>query len=461
MLPVFASQTQLTQKTAGIKTITKRPVAFRIPPDTPKGQTWRYGLTIPFQIAPRRAAVFCNIRLEYPPGGDYELGTDVIIFDDVSRIQAAGIVPVSRFHEEPNPHSKPPGQRSFLLKYPVRGGFVPLGAKRADGSPHPHAGTGFGLSQALAWPVYTRDQIRAATDNLEPYGRAESYAYFELQQYKYDGKSFRVLNTERFSDNDLLPGWAISNSALTNAIPDGDDLLFGLTGEKAGLGKGAGVSTWRRTEKGWHPVSFTPVTGDDHSIEASLIRDVDGGLLFCARGSKNDTRNNLRVWRSPNGKAPWKQVINVRGIVSGPITINRAADGTPYVISDLYQVFLYPLERRWVIIVGPGLVPQGGWMRETLCLWPLNAERTDVQTPIVVRDSRAEFGTPPDGSTWLADHPSAMTVQLADGAWHNILGYRIGTRGEMTNYGSDPAPQTGAYIQEVISAGRAIPTWNL
>jgi hypothetical protein len=53
-----------------------------------------------------------------------------------------------------------------------------------------------------------------------------------------------------------------------------------------------------------------------------------------------------------------------------------------------------------------------------------------------------------------------MTVQLADGAWHNVLGYRLGTRGEMTNYGSDPAQQTGAYIQEVISAGRAIPTWN-
>ena len=38
-----------------------------------------------------------------------------------------------------------------MVKYPVRGGFIPLGAKLSDGTPHPHAGTGFGTSQAMAW----------------------------------------------------------------------------------------------------------------------------------------------------------------------------------------------------------------------------------------------------------------------------------------------------------------------
>ena len=99
-------------------------------------------------------------------------------------------------------------------------------------------------------------------------------------------------------------------------------------------------------------------------------------------------------------------------------------------------------------------------MRETLCAWPLNAERNKLETPLVVRDSRAEFGPPPDGSYWIADHPTGATIQLADGAWHSLLGYRIVTRGDTSVYGSDPTAQTGAYLEEVESMGNAIPSWD-
>ena len=60
----------------------------------------------------------------------------------------------------------------------------------------------------------------------------------------------------------------------------------------------------------------------------------------------------------------------------------------------------------------------------------------------------------------MADHPTGAVVQLADGNWHSVLGYRIGTRGEMTNYGSDPTPQTGAYFDEVHSSGNPVPQWQ-
>ena len=452
-----------TQKCPGIKNVTRGSV-LHVPNNTPAGETWRYGIIMAFQVAPRKAAAFCNIRLEYAPGGDLEVGTDVVLFDSLDKVGDV-IIPISRAHKEPNPNSQPPGKPAMIMKYPVRGGFVPLGAKRPDGSPHPHAGTGFGLLQTLAEPIYTREQIRASVenlqDNLEPYTGAEEYRYLELQQYGYDGTQFRVTKSERLSVKELLPGWKMTGLSMTNAIPNGNDFLFGLTGEGPGASLGtAGVATWRRGPKGWRPTSFVSVTGNDGSNEPSLIRDVDGSLLFSARGAGDDSRNNLRVWKSGDGGRVWKQVINIRGIVAGPISINRSAGGSPYVASNLYQVALFPLERKWTIIVGPKLAPQGGWMRETLCIWPLDESRTGVHTPMIVRDTRSEFGPPPDRSTWMCDHPSAATVQLADGIWHNLLGYRIATRGEMTNYGSDPTPQSGAYLDEVQSEGEPIAIWK-
>lgn len=105
-----------------------------------------------------------------------------------------------------------------------------------------------------------------------------------------------------------------------------------------------------------------------------------------------------------------------------------------------------------------GNVRGGGWMRETLCLWPLTEDRTALEAPLIIRDCRGEFGPPFHGSEWRADHPSAATVQLADGVWHHVLG-RVTELAELT-HGSGPTPQTGIYLEEVASWGKAIPTWN-
>jgi hypothetical protein len=89
----------------------------------------------------------------------------------------------------------------------------------------------------------------------------------------------------------------------------------------------------------------------------------------------------------------------------------------------------------------------------------LNTERNGLDTPVIARDCSAEFGSPPGGSAWRADHPSAMTLRLADGKWHNVLGMRILEYGELT-FAMPPTPSSGAYLEEVISSGEAIPIWN-
>jgi hypothetical protein len=59
-----------------------------------------------------------------------------------------------------------------------------------------------------------------------------------------------------------------------------------------------------------------------------------------------------------------------------------------------------------------------------------------------MRDGRADFGPPPGGITWTLDHPIAANLQLADGRWHTVVGYRVMDRAE-TARGSAPPPETG------------------
>ena len=467
------------------------------PLNVPEGENWRYGLTFPFQVAPRKVAVWCNIRKERAMGVDFEVGTDVVLFDSLSNVGSGQAVAVSRNHEEPNPNSKPPGAPSVMVRYPVRGGFVPLGAKRADGSPHPHAGTGFGICQVIAWPL-GGPKVSEIPDRQgqRPYQGSQRYEFFELKQYVFDGKVFQVTRNERFLFSQLLPGWSLTNPGITSAIPDDDDLLFAMAGGKIGssaptfgaeecrrLGLvhdqhnvGCGVVRWRRHKNAWHPISFLPVT-DDNSMEPSLVRDIDGALLLSARGGRESTQNDIRVWRSVDRGKTWIRIINVRGAVaSSPISINISLDGIPFIAANLYEVLLVPMSSTYGLPPDARLVHlkylhsvdasdlaltvrTGGWMREKLYLWPLNSDRTGLESPILARDCRNEFGPPPGGSTWNVDHPSAATVQLADGAWHSVMGFRIVERAEIT-HAIEPTPHTGAYLEEVLSAGKALPSWN-
>ncbi len=203
-----------------------------IPPTQPEGDTWRYGLGLPFQVAAGKVGLFCGIRGKR--GHDFEAGTDVILFSDLSQIQAEGAIPISRNHNEKNPNSSPAAAPSIMVKYPVRGGFVPAGAKLEDGSPHPHAGTGFGICQAIAW---TEDQESV-------YPGEQMYEYVELYQLAYDDGGFRLTETERIPYDELFEGAVLANPGLTNAIADGEDLLFTMGSGIEG-GSFSGLTRWR------------------------------------------------------------------------------------------------------------------------------------------------------------------------------------------------------------------------
>ena len=432
---------QGSQGGRGVQSITQGSADLVIPPHTPDGLMCRYGVAFPFQVAPKMAALCCSLRNENLPAGDFENGVDVILFDNLRRISAQRATPLSRNEKYTDQKT---GRPRIRIKYPIIGGFVPLGARFDDGTPHPHAGTGFGLCEVLDFPMY-------GTGAKGYYKKADKRTSMvrlaETRQFSFDGTKFRVLRTDRWTASRPLkaPGsdWALIWPGLRHAIPDGDTLLYPILATQGDPGvwtnsaMATGVSRWARSDGAWRPVSFDPVAPRNGGMwmEPSLVRDLDGALLFCARGVSGPLNNTVRVWRSVDGEH-WTLIIdlpNARG--QSPITLNSAADGTPYIVTNV-------------------LGHERGW----LGLWPLNEDRSGLAEMITVRHARKEFGAPPSKLVWFVDHPTAMTLRLADGQWHNVLTYRIMDRGE--HRGDDPAPQTGQYVEEVVSRGPAISIWN-
>ena len=416
-------------KGRGITGVTQGVADLISPPDAPAGEVWRYGLGFPLQISASEAALLCNIRMEGSGNIDYEIGTDVILFNDLDDIRSEKAIAVSRYEKGVDLKSGP----YIIRKGPVLGGFVPLGARLTGGSPHPHAGTGFGMCWAIRHE--TGDDGRFNYLDI-----AERYAM--MFQFAYDGDVFRVLKKERVDAAKLLPDWKLAGNFVTNAIPDGKDLLYVMIARVDKIAV-AGYTRWRYGPDGWHPVSFTPVTGFEKTwSEPSLIREKDGGLLFSARSyDRADpiVAFDIAVWRSLDNGKTWNQVIYDKNRRSrSPISVNRAIDGTPFIAANTP-----PLRRT----------------REVLCIWPIDDSRTKLECRMTARDAPSEFGPAPSGSWWRIDHPTSAIIRLGDSKWHNVLCYRIADNGEIEG-SAEPPPQTGCYVEEVFSAGKASPIWN-
>lgn len=442
----------------GITGVTRRGVALVAPPDSRPGAELCYGFACPLQVGPTTAALFCNIRPAATPGLDFEGGGDIVLFDDTERVPTEAAIPFSRNRAAINPLT---GEPCIMIgAWPI-GGFVPLGAKRPDGSPHPHAGTGFGFATQLSFPIlgrHTRESLYAqGTKRCE---------INELYQFRYDGRVFSISGVEQFPNDGLLRGFMFANIGLSNAIPDGDDLLCPISGWRTGRRQGCGLLRMRRDASAWRPVAYLPVLGSDGPFEnesfvdsePTCLRDADGALLFTCRhfGWTTETRkqcHDVFVWRSRDGGATWERIISAEGIRGeSPVTIGRTVDGTPYIVGNLNTGRLI-MKAGWA-----GL--EAGTSREILCLWPLNAERTGLEPAFIARDSRSDFGPPPNGTSWRVDHPVGVPLRLKDERWHNVLAYRVMEDAEYF-LSSAPTPHTGTFIEKVLCGGAAIQSpWN-
>lgn len=420
----------------GIIGATKGPRDLSIPRDTPPGQDGIYQLGTPFQLSDTQAGMFCNIRRVSVYAGDLEMGSDLVIFDDIDEICADSAIALIRGEEMDHPET---GERMILSTYPFVGGFVPLGARCDDGTPHPHAGSGFAVCTQRGYPAHTRSSLLASDP---PFGR------HRIQEYSYDGATFSITRDEAIGADGLIQGRMFSHFGSGNAIPDGTDLVAAVAvqADSSEHGEQAGLARWRRgPDGGWGVAEFHPVPAALGICEPTLVRDIDGALLLSARGTF-ETGNNqaFLVWRSEDGGSSWEQVIHERGVRnSAPVTLNRAADGTPYLAAN------------------PRYLPCGRVFqhRELLALWPLAPDRRGVLPPSIIRDS-TDFGPGPYSHPWWVDHPIGCTLRLADGGLRHLLTYRVlGNHEAISN--APPAPQTGCYVEEVFSVNEPLGIWRL
>jgi hypothetical protein len=445
----------------GIWKIRRNPRALESPVGFPASEIWRYMLSYPFQVSPTMAATYLNLKQCCGPGQDFEGGTDVVLFDRIDGLDARNAVKIARQHQAPNPNAG--GKMSAIAKYPGNAGFVPLGAKLPDGRPHPHAGTGFAVVTTSAWPTDTSNGYATFPDRigLTAYLGEKAYRTLELHQLRYDGKTLQVGPAQVLQDGEVAPGYRFSAGGMGCAIADGEDLLTGMKATRQGqAAASAGLLRWKCVGGKWRPVQYEAVTPEDNSLEPSVVRDLDGSLLVCARGPR-PMGPPLRVWQQARPGAEWSLRINLqRTLPSTPVAICRAVEGTPYIAGNLYQPE-FKLPAGLHSDGGISRLEPVGWRgeRSTLCVWPLNEDRSDLAAHFIARDPRSEFGLPPHGTVWAVDHPVGSPVRLADGQWHSLLGYRLLEWKENTHF-IPPSPHTGSYLDEVISFGPPEPLWN-
>jgi hypothetical protein len=403
-----------------------------------------YGLGAMFQVqvSPAMCAAIVNLRVIGAKAIDMEAGTDVVLFDSLEEIKAENARPLDR--NEPGTHPVT-GEELTMVKYPGIGGFVPRGARLADGTPHPHAGTGFGLAQALGYPV------KKHVD--QPFDSHDVAVFFELAQYRFDGERFYIERRERMTPEQVLPGYVVKNRPLSMGVMSGDGFVTGMVAGKPGEVHGVGVTRWSRASGWWRPEGFNWVTEKDTSFEPSTVRDSDGAILLCARGygvegiSKEERAkidpakiNRFQVWRSRDEGATWEQIIKLDNMRPwSPVCINLLSDGTPYIAANR-KVQVRPDMR--------GATTPDARMREYLCAWKLAADRRNVEPESLLLDANQVLGTVPSGLVWYLDHPIGALLTFNDGQKHAVIGFRVADAAEVVR-DARPSGVTGFWAQEV------------
>ena len=437
------------------KNFTRHSAAFKtIQTPVPPGFTGVYDLAGWLQLDDRTVGIVVDLRCVLSGAYDFGLGCDLAVMRDPELRRTELFQPLIRAWELKHPVT---GTRTIAIPYSVEGGFVPLGARRADGSPHPHAGTGYGISQVLGRPIGPDNKVKAGyVDGKAP----EHFARWALLQFAWDGNKFTVTDRELLQGDALIPAYEVDGGPLSSAIPDGDDLLSTIHARSLKESRGScGVVVWRRVKSKWKPVKYTPVRGttrpantgadpsweDDSGSEPSLIRDRDGSLLFTSRFG-----HDFNVWRSADGRKTWQKIVHVaKARAESPVTIARTLEGVPFLMSNPYCE-----------AYSTGVKSDPGLIRESLRVWQLKTERNGLLPSILMRHPAAEFGPPPTpNSTWYHDHPQNQIVRLGDGKWHAVISYRLLDIAEAVD--APAAPQSGTYLEECITPGPvANPPWR-
>lgn len=414
------------------------------------------GMGTAFQLDADTAGFLLAQRPTPCPAIDFTAGTDLVLVREPRDFEAVPGVPLVRAEERVHPSSKATVR---MATWPLMGGFVPRGARLPDGSPHPAAGTGFGIARRFSVDLSLGlEALWGAKDRLVDY---------LLCQFAWDGSELRTVSRDTVAPTDLLAGYRQSDWGLSGALPDGADLLQPVSGNLGDGPEQPGLLRWRFDDGRWRAASFQPfVTPDEvpHGIgaryfEPSCVREADGTLLATWRCLAWDPdllpmAHDIPVRRSSDSGQTWEELFVARDLrADAPVTIGRTVAGRPYVTACLNMGRL-AMDRETYA----GRVP--GTSREHLALWPLAHDHTGLEPHLPICDARARFGRPPSGSSWRVDHPVSSVLRLADGQWHALLTYRVLEDAAYFVEGLAAVPETGACLAEIDPDAPPQPIWR-
>lgn len=106
----------------------------------PEGMSGVYQISRFVQLDAQTAGFFINIRQDKNQAFDLEIGCDFCFTRDPELRKFEGFQALTRAEIVEPFENK---QKFMMVSYPVFAAFVPLGALLEDGTPPPHAGTGF------------------------------------------------------------------------------------------------------------------------------------------------------------------------------------------------------------------------------------------------------------------------------------------------------------------------------
>lgn len=333
-----------------------------------------------------RDACLLAAGMDEQGGGDLSVGNDGFIFRSLDEIREEHAIPLNG--PEPDYRLRSGGQKAFLAKFPLTGGFIPLEARRADGSQHPGAGTGLFVSVGMS---FNADRSSAG---------AESEVVFEWMQVRWDGSRFTI---ERRTLSDTLLGHRLKGPCISYFLEDADGFLAPLT-------TSAGIVVFRFDfkEGEWQAAAAGKpfLTARGTGPIANLIGENEPSIQKTDRGYCVYTRGIDPVGRLYSSRDGLNYEFRTQRYNNAvPQVLNKGLDGSLYIATN----------------------PNMDMLRNPLVIYPLTDRSFDlpncVAAPVVIHDQDGVRDASGDSIPFV-DHGVGVTL-LLEGRRRHFLWYRV------------------------------------
>ena len=371
-----------------------------------------YELGSLFQLDQDHCLLVASMREQ--GGHDFAVGNDGFVFRNLKEITPQRAIPINRL--DPNHRLRFGNEKSVLGKFPASGGFVPLGAKLADGSSHPAAGTGFLFSGSLPFlPDRSEGHPKSGPEDRP----------MDFIQLRWDGKSLRITSRAQVKS---LAGIPVGRVGLSNFCPQDRGFLCPF-----GPDDGSFVVVIRMD---WNGEQWQPTSAGNRFITAAAPKD-EKGIPRVYRYLETEAsilHFDDRYLVHTRGRDPKGRVYTSQDGLNYMFLFDHPNHTVPQVLNQGLDGSLY-------LATNPG----PGWLRNPLLAYALRDQR--FVAPVVIHDEQNIRGDK-GPEVPFCDHAKSANV-LLEKRWHHFVLYRVCDLRETNGEGAPPRPQTGLYLAEL------------